>query len=114
MAHAVMMGAFGSHLLRETLEEKYMSAYDTATRYEVYHALTLLALGILAQTINIPKYLYFLFLAGIVLFSGSLYGLALGSMHAPNPLGWLGPLTPLGGVCFILAWFMLAWNIYKR
>jgi uncharacterized membrane protein YgdD (TMEM256/DUF423 family) len=114
MAIAVSFGAIGSHILHEKLTERYMNAFESGVRYQVYHSLALILFGILNISTPLPKYIYYLFLAGIVLFSGSLYGLSLGSIEPVNKLAWLGPVTPLGGLSFILAWVLFGWTIFKR
>jgi len=103
---AVGFGAFGAHALRNKVPENLLSAFQTGVQYQFYHALALLLLVVLLQRppamseslISISGYL---FIAGVLLFSGSLYGMALGGP------AWLGPITPLGGVCFLLAWAVL-------
>lgn len=105
-AAGVGLGAFGAHALKSRLElAGTLSTWETAVQYHLLHAIVLLVLGIwarlspsLAATINVSGAL---FIAGILLFSGSLYGLALGGPR------WLGPVTPLGGLAFILAWLWL-------
>lgn len=103
---AVCLGAFGAHGLRNKLSESLMSAYTTAVQYHFYHTFALLAVAILIQQFGSKSALQIsavAFVVGIVLFCGSLYGLALG---APN---WLGPITPLGGLAFIAGWLTLIW-----
>jgi uncharacterized membrane protein YgdD (TMEM256/DUF423 family) len=105
-ALAVAAGAFGAHGLRATLEASGRAAtFETAVRYHVYHALALVAVGLLGLHAGRGPCLGIAgwsFLAGTVLFSGSLYGL---SLSGPR---WLGPITPLGGVAFIVGWVALA------
>jgi uncharacterized membrane protein YgdD (TMEM256/DUF423 family) len=107
---AVMLGAFGAHGLKKILTTEMLAIFTTGVQYHFYHALGLIAVGLIAA--NIPATLqlklsgWFMF-AGIVVFSGSLYLLALTGMR------WLGAITPIGGVCFILAWAMLAVAVYK-
>lgn len=102
---AVSLGAFGSHGLKSRLTEHYLGVWQTAVQYHFYHALVLCVVGLLWHSsagsywLNASGYLL---MAGIVLFCGSLYGLALGGPR------WLGPVTPLGGLCFLLAWLCLA------
>lgn len=102
----VMIGAFGAHALRETLEvNDRVSAYETGVLYQMFHGLALLVLGVVAQTYT-SKYLrraYFCFVLGVILFSGSLYGLSIWPQ-----MGWLGPITPIGGLFFILGWIYVA------
>jgi len=100
---AVGFGAFGAHALRNKVPENLLSAFQTGVQYQFYHALALLLLGVLLlRPSAMPESLLlisgYLFIAGVLLFSGSLYGMALGGP------AWLGPITPLGGVCFLVAW----------
>jgi uncharacterized membrane protein YgdD (TMEM256/DUF423 family) len=103
-AIAVVLGAFGAHALRGTLDDRALATWHTAVDYQFWHALALLAVGVLAR--NAPtraaKIAAFAFVVGIVLFCGSLYALALGSPHS------VGVITPLGGVAFIAGWIALA------
>jgi len=98
---AVALGAFGAHALRPTLEGRGMvDAWNKAVFYQFAHAIALLVLA-LYGTINRGACL--LLLMGILLFSGSLYLLAL----IPQARDWLGPVTPLGGLCFLVGWAWL-------
>lgn len=110
-ALAVVLGAFGAHALREILSEKSLALWETAVRYHFYHALALLVIGLLydrkpASRLRLASRL---FVTGFVMFCGSLYFLSFREVAAIN-LSWLGPITPLGGICFILAWLLLALN----
>ena len=96
---AVALGAFGAHSLRSTLEARGMlDAWNKAVFYQFVHALALLVLALHG---NVNRGAWWLLFAGIVLFSGSLYLLAL------THLRWLGPVTPLGGLCFLAGWTWL-------
>ncbi len=107
----VMLGAFGAHSLRDRLTEKSLATFQTATEYMGYHALAILLVGILAlQSERLAKSLkkvVMFFIAGTVMFSGSLYALAF---DGPR---FFGPITPLGGLCFMIAWFTLAVIVLK-
>jgi uncharacterized membrane protein YgdD (TMEM256/DUF423 family) len=94
---AVSAGAFGAHGLRDRLDARSLEIFETAARYQMYHALGLFAVAWLAA--NTAGWLM---LAGIVLFSGSLYALALTGVRA------FGAVTPIGGACFLAAWVALA------
>lgn len=99
----VALGAFGAHGLRELLlEHGTTNAWETAARYHLLHAIALLALGFgLQQTSANPQWLVRAaraWIVGIILFAGSLYALALGGPR------WLGPVTPLGGICLLFGW----------
>ena len=99
---AVALGAFGAHSLRSTLEGRGMvDVWNKAVFYHFIHAIALLVLA-LYGTINRGACL--LLLVGILLFSGSLYMLAL----IPQARDWLGPVTPVGGLCFLVGWAWLA------
>jgi len=102
-ALAVAAGAFAAHGLRGHLAPEMLSAWETGARYHMYHALAM-ALAALAGSRWSPM----LFLGGIVLFCGSLYGLALGGP------GWLGPVTPLGGALLIAGWICLALSSFRK
>jgi uncharacterized membrane protein YgdD (TMEM256/DUF423 family) len=103
-AAAVALGAFGAHALRSELDVAALSTWHTAVEYQFWHALALLACGVLARhREDRPLRLAaFAFAAGIVVFCASLYALALG---APR---WIGAITPIGGVAFIAGWLALA------
>lgn len=101
---AVALGTFGSHGLKARLSEHYLGVWQTAVQYHFYHALILCVVGILWHRSTGSGWLNsagYLFMAGIVLFCGSLYWLALGGPR------WLGPVTPAGGLCFLLGWVCL-------
>jgi len=103
---AVCIGAFAAHGLKTRLSADMLAVFRTGVDYHFYHTLALLAVALLLKQLGQSTALNLsgsLFIAGIVLFSGSLYALALGGPK------WLGPITPLGGVCFILAWLAMAW-----
>lgn len=104
LAAAVMLGAFGAHGLRDRLDAYSMSVYEKAVFYHFIHALGILIAGLHAKSPLVCG----LLLAGILIFSGSLYLLAVTGMR------WLGAITPLGGLCFIGAWLMLAWHLSGR
>lgn len=104
-AVAVGAGAFGAHALRARLEPSLLAVFETGARYQMYHSLALLAAAWAAERWGSTAAVNagWLFAAGIVLFSGSLYALALSGVR------WLGAITPLGGVAFLAGWLMLAW-----
>lgn len=101
---AVMLGAFGAHALKARLDPRALAVWDTAVQYHFIHTLALLFTAVLMQNLRhgALSASAWLFLGGIVLFSGSLYWLALGGPR------WLGPMTPIGGVFFIAGWASLA------
>lgn len=106
----VALGAFGAHALKARLSEYALGVFETGVRYQFYHGLGLIAIGLLAErlgnatsltTIAITMFL------GIVFFSGSLYILAL------SGLKWWGAVAPIGGLMFIVSWFWLAFKVYR-
>jgi uncharacterized membrane protein YgdD (TMEM256/DUF423 family) len=101
---AVAAGAFGAHALRARLSPEYLAIFETAARYQMYHALALLAVAWAA--VRWPggssQWAGWLFVVGTVLFSGSLYALALTGTR------WLGAITPVGGLAFLAGWLCLA------
>jgi uncharacterized membrane protein YgdD (TMEM256/DUF423 family) len=101
---SVAAGAFGAHALRGRLRPDHLAIFETAARYQMYHGLALLAVAwaVPRWPGALPQWAGWLFLIGTVLFSGSLYALAL--TGAP----WLGAVTPLGGAAFLAGWFCLA------
>jgi uncharacterized membrane protein YgdD (TMEM256/DUF423 family) len=107
---AVAFGAFGAHALRSRLDEHALSVFQTAVQYHFYHSLALLAVGVIAlsqpQTALLRSSGY-LFVVGIVVFSGSLYLLSMSGLR------WLGAITPLGGLAFIAGWGCLAAASWK-
>ena len=109
---AVAAGAFGAHGLRARLSPDMLQAFETAARYQMYHALALVAVGLIADRWPSPLLgtAGWLFVAGVVLFSGSLYGLTLSGVRG------LGAITPLGGVAFLAGWAcvaLAAWRSIK-
>lgn len=104
---AVAAGAFGAHALRALLTPEYLAVFETAARYQMYHALALLAVAWAVPRWPglLPVWAGWLFVAGTVLFSGSLYILALTGVR-----GW-GAVTPLGGVAFLAGWLCLVLSI---
>ena len=104
-ALAVTLGAFGAHGLRGKIEPRLMETFQTAVEYQMIHSVALLMVALIishfGRSLALDISIY-AFVGGIILFSGSLYGLAL------TELRWLGPVTPLGGLFFIVGWLALA------
>ena len=106
---AVLFGAFGAHALKETLSaHDSVQTWETAVRYQMWHALALILLSSNGLSNPIPKMTGPCFVVGSLLFSGSLYGLAL---DGPK---WLGPITPLGGLCLMIGWVLLVYSSFKN
>jgi uncharacterized membrane protein YgdD (TMEM256/DUF423 family) len=107
---AVVLGAFGAHGLRGRLDDYAMGVFETAVQYHMYHSLALLGVGLLAlqqPQSALLKTSGWMFLLGILVFSGSLYALSLSGVR------WLGAITPLGGLAFIAGWACLATASWK-
>jgi len=107
---AVATGAFGAHGLRARLSPDLLAVFETAARYQMYHALALLAVGwaVTRWPGAWPVRAGWLFAVGTLLFSGSLYALALSGMR------WLGAVTPLGGLAFLAGWTCLLLGMLRR
>ncbi len=101
---AVTAGAFGAHTLRDRISADLLAIFETGVRYQIYHALALLAVAwaITRWTNSLTVFAGWLFVAGTLIFSGSLYALSLTGAR------WLGAIAPLGGVAFIGGWLCLA------
>lgn len=107
---SVALGAFAAHGLRTRLSPEMLSVFQTGVQYQFYHSLALLMVGAMAaQGLSVPgmRCSALLFAAGIVIFSGSLYVLALTGVK------WLGAITPIGGVCFLAGWLALIVTLYR-
>lgn len=108
-AVAVICGAFGAHALRSWVAADLLAAFETGARYQMFHALALLGIAALLGRVRHAALAVapWLFLGGTVLFSGSLYALAMTGFRA------FGAVTPLGGLCFIAGWLALAWGLWR-
>ena len=107
---AVAMGAFGAHGLKSHLSAEYLGVWETGVQYQMYHALALFAVAwLLVRTAHpLCTAAGVAFVGGTILFSGSLYLLATRNLLGIAHWGWLGPVTPLGGLAFIVGWLLLA------
>lgn len=103
---SVALGAFGAHLLKGVIEEARLGTWETAVRYQFFHSIGILIAGIWYHISHRGKAVIagYWFLLGLVLFSGSLYALVL------TDIRWLGAVTPIGGVSFMIGWGYLAWS----
>ncbi len=107
---AVAFGAFAAHALKGLLSDGLLAVFNTGVEYQAMHALALLAVGMLGQHARQARLLRWsgwAFATGILLFSGSLYILALTDAR------WLGAVTPFGGTAFLIGWVLLAWHAYR-
>ncbi|QGQ97850.1 DUF423 domain-containing protein [Paenibacillus psychroresistens] len=108
---AVALGAFGAHILKERLTSDMLAVFQTGVQYQMYHGLALILVAILSKQLTNDPTLRrsgWLFFIGIILFSGSLYALSLSGVKI------LGAITPLGGLAFLIGWFMLFWSAFKK
>ena len=120
-AMGVALGAMAAHFLKSKLEtglitESNLQAFETAAKYQLYHSLALLAMAVFVDKFDsklISKAGY-CFMAGIVLFSGSLYLLTTAKLMGLGDMRWLGPITPIGGVFFIVGWLLIAFAGIKK
>jgi uncharacterized membrane protein YgdD (TMEM256/DUF423 family) len=111
MALGVILGAFGAHGLEKLISPEMLDVFQTGVQYQIYHALGLLMVAVLLIPYPHASGLRtggWIMLAGIILFSGSLYLLAL------TGIKFFGPITPIGGVCFIVAWIWIFWAMLKE
>ena len=118
---SVALGAFGAHGLKKVVSPSMLTVYQTGVQYQFIHTLALLALALfmlspksdeMSKLMNQIKWSANLMLVGIVLFSGSLYSMTFMSVSGGFP-AWLGPITPIGGLTFIMAWFLIAYAAFK-
>lgn len=114
-AFAVAFGALGAHAIKENFSEYSASIFDTASKFQMYHALAIILVGIMAER---KKHINFilpviLFAVGILFFSGSLYLLAV-KTAIPFNVSFLGPITPLGGLLFMAGWIVFALKALKN
>ena len=114
---AVVLGAFGAHgLLNITSDEKILHGFQTAVQYQMYHALGLLAVGMLYAQINskLLKWAGYFFITGILLFSGSLYAMTAIKVSEITGFDKIGIITPIGGIFFIAGWLLLFVALLKK
>lgn len=115
-ALAVALGAFGAHALRGRVPNIAVTTFETGVRYQFYHVLALVMLGILYRDFK-NKWMLLsgnLFIVGIALFSGSLYLLTFISGAVKPGFKWIGIITPFGGIAFILGWFCLLMGVINK
>lgn len=100
---SIILGAFGAHALKEILEPDQLASFETGVRYAIYHGLAFLVFGLASDKLPSQKWVYRFMLAGVILFSVSIFLLALQPVLGVS-LKFLGPVTPIGGVLLIASW----------
>lgn len=111
---AIVLGAFGAHALKKVLTAEELVSFETGVRYQMYHAFFLFFIastGFIGE--KAKEMIFYLVLAGVVMFSGSIYLLATRSLSGIN-FKFLGPVTPVGGLLLISGWAVLLVNIFNR
>lgn len=110
---SIILGAFGAHALKKVLSIDQLSTFDTGVKYQMYHALFLLFIGLSSIAQKAKKTIFYLVVFGVLFFSGSIYFLA--TIHITHiDFKATGILTPIGGLLLILAWVILFTNILKN
>jgi uncharacterized membrane protein YgdD (TMEM256/DUF423 family) len=119
---AIILGAFAAHGLKDMISSgkidlQGVQSFETGARYQMYHAFGLMICGILAKLFGDARFIKIsamLFVAGIILFSGSLYLLSTRNITGITNMNWLGPVTPLGGICFTAGWILLMVGMIRK
>ena len=114
IAFAIAMGAFAAHGLKNKLDPYLLSVFEKAVKYQLIHALALVSLPlILKGRLDQTQWIWYFQMAGILLFSGSLYLLSCRFLIGLDSWKWLGAITPFGGLMFILSWVLLALKLFR-
>ena len=114
-ALTVIFGAFAAHAIKSRVNTETLSIFETGVRYQMYHVFAIFLVGIIYKEFPF-KYMIWagnLFLAGIILFSGSLYALVFFKANGNENMNWLGAVTPFGGTCFIVGWSLILLSLYQ-
>jgi len=109
---AIILGAFGAHGLKDVLTDDQSKSFETGVRYQTYHGIALLVLGFNASKIKSIDTILYLIIAGVVIFSGSIYLLATQDIIGVS-MNFSGPITPLGGLLMISAWIVFSVRIIR-
>ena len=110
---AVISGAFGAHALKKKLSENQLESFETGVKYQMYHAIILIIIGIIFPFIELSQVIMaWCFLLGTLLFSFSIYGLVM-STASGKKLSFLGPVTPIGGLLLVVGWVLLTYNLSR-
>ena len=113
-ALTVIFGAFAAHAIKSRVNAETLAVFETGVRYQMYHVFAILLVGIVYKEFPFKSMIWAgnLFLAGIILFSGSLYLLTYFKAIGNENMNWLGAVTPFGGTCFILGWSLILRSFY--
>lgn len=112
-ALTIAIGAFGAHGLKQLVEAEAITSFETGIRYQMFHVIVLLVIGFAGPiSATTKKWVFWFFIFGIILFSGSIYILALKEILSFD-VKFLGPVTPLGGLSFIIGWLRLGYGLLK-
>lgn len=106
---SVIFGAFGAHTLKKILSTEQLKSFEIGVKYQMYHAIVLLVLGLNSEYIT--QTIYWCFTLGVLLFSFSIYGLILSDAKGKK-LRFLGPITPIGGLLLVIGWLLLVINAF--
>jgi uncharacterized membrane protein YgdD (TMEM256/DUF423 family) len=110
-ALTIALGAFGAHGLKELISADSLTTFEVGVRYQMYHAISLLLISFAtAVTSKTRKWVFLFFIFGIIFFCGSIYFLALKEI-LPFRVSFMGPVTPIGGILFIIGWLRLAYGL---
>jgi uncharacterized membrane protein YgdD (TMEM256/DUF423 family) len=114
---SIILGAMGAHALKEVykLSPEQLSSFETGVRYQIYHGIAFLAMPLIYSKLQVSgRGVFFLLLFGVILFSGSIYGLTAGNIcHTESFKKILGPITPIGGVLMIIGWVICLFQLLK-
>ena len=110
---AIILGAFGAHALKKVLSIEELTTFETGVKYQMYHALFLVFIGLASISQKVKKTIYFLVVIGVIFFSGSIYLLATNSL-TPFDFKIIGFVTPIGGLLLISAWGVLLLNYFNK
>lgn len=111
---AIVLGAFGAHALKKVLDFDQLNSFETGVRYQIYYGLALLILGLNSSKFKFDlKWVSGLILSGVILFSGSIYGLTLQPILEVK-LSFLGPITPIGGMLMIIGWCIFIVQLIRQ
>ena len=113
-ALTVIFGAFAAHAIKSRVNADTLAVFETGIRYQMYHVFAIILVGILYKEFPFKSMIWAgnLFLAGIMLFSGSLYLLTYFKANGSENMNWLGAITPFGGTCFIIGWSLILRSFY--